>query len=152
MDRSHELCRLMFSIKGHLDTLLFTVSSSCQVTPLQMAILLHLRRNPSSLKELRCQLHLNQGNASTICKKMETEGWLRRVRDAHDERLVQLVLTPAGQTLAADLDCRLEQLSQLLEAYPEAQMEPIVRGMEQASSVLLQLTAALQTQTQNQVN
>ncbi|MDO4732443.1 MAG: winged helix DNA-binding protein [Bacillota bacterium] len=59
-------------------------------------------------------LELGQGNASTLCKKMEQSGLLLRERSRQDERVVQLSLTQAGeekvQTLLQEIDRRWGQV------------------------------------------
>lgn len=144
-DQSQELCLLLFTIKDRLDTLFSAVAQSCQVTPMQMVILLYLKRDTSSsLKELRNKLNLNQGNTSTLCKNMEQNGLLRRVRDEKDERIVRLSLTSTGLNVASRLEHCLQQLSQALESCPAAQVEPIYHGMQQTAQILAHLSSVVQ--------
>ena len=144
MDHTWELGRLMFAMKNQIDALFSVVAASCGVTPLQMTVLLFLQKGPTTLKSLRQTLHMNQGNASTLCKKMEQEGFLRRIRDPKDERIVQLALTPDGQRIALQLQAQLDKLAAEVNAAPQSPPEPACRSLEPASAILDHFRASVQ--------
>lgn len=51
---------------------------------------------------------LTSGNASSMCKKLEKGGFLKRLRNPEDERYVQLALTEAGQETLQKIGDALE--------------------------------------------
>jgi len=81
-------------------------------------------------------LELGQGNASTLCKKMEESGLLLRERSKQDERVVQLSLTQAGQekiqTLLEEIDLRWGQVHR---DYP-ALVQKLLDGLDAADALL----------------
>jgi DNA-binding MarR family transcriptional regulator len=54
------------------------------------------------VKEIGGRLQLDSGTLTPLLKRMEAAGLLRRERDAEDERLVRIRLTPAGRALQAE--------------------------------------------------
>lgn len=55
-------------------------------------------------------LDLNQGNVSSMCKKLESDGFILRQRNKADERSVVLVITEKGRSA-------LDGVEQTLRAY-----------------------------------
>lgn len=58
---------------------------------------------------------LFQGNASTLCKRLEQQGFLRRERSTADERVVNLILTDKGNTAAENIMNRMKTLDLFIE-------------------------------------
>src|ERR1700712_5050151 len=56
---------------------------------------------PLSVKELSRRLQLDPGTLSPLLKRLESQGLLRRARDATDERLLSVSLTDEGKALRA---------------------------------------------------
>lgn len=52
-----------------------------------------------SIKEIGETLYLDSGTLSPLLKRLEATGYLKRVRRAEDERVVDIELTPKGQQL-----------------------------------------------------
>lgn len=53
----------------------------------------------TSVKALGQQLHLDTGTLTPLLKRMETDGLLKRSRDAGDERIVNISVTEKGEQL-----------------------------------------------------
>ncbi|MEU6269778.1 MarR family winged helix-turn-helix transcriptional regulator [Saccharopolyspora shandongensis] len=51
------------------------------------------------IKDLSELLHLDPGTLSPLVKRLEHLGLLERVRPSHDQRTLQINLTPAGRSL-----------------------------------------------------
>lgn len=68
------------------------------LTHLQLTILVILKEKKSNtVGNLSKELGINQGNTSSICKKIEKMGYLERKRNEQDERVVNLFLTKEGE-------------------------------------------------------
>jgi len=52
-----------------------------------------------SVRDLSALLQLDPGTLSPLLKRLELAGYVRRARNAHDERALAVVLTPEGRTL-----------------------------------------------------
>lgn len=61
--------------------------------------LLHL--GPMCQHELGKKLLRSGGNITLVVDNLEKHGWVRRVRQQNDRRMVQIQLTPAGRRLIA---------------------------------------------------
>src|ERR1700712_394735 len=68
----------------------------------QYLVMLALWPNaPLSVKELSRRLQLDPGTLSPLLKRLESQGLLRRARNAADERLLSVSLTDEGKALRA---------------------------------------------------
>lgn len=57
-------------------------------------------RDAQTVGQLGAELRLESNTLTPLLKRMETSGWLRRIRDDKDERQVRLSLTEEGRALA----------------------------------------------------
>lgn len=82
------------------------------------------------------ELSVSQGNASTMCKKLEQDGFLLRERNADDERVVTLSLTEKGHAFTCHLYQLLEHYGNLaLAQFPE-QITLAVQGFNAIAELL----------------
>lgn len=77
-----------------------------------------------TVKELGELLYLDSGTLTPLLKRLEEKGFVKRTRDAQDERVVNIALTPAGRKmeksaenipaqLACEMDMSEKELKQL---------------------------------------
>lgn len=69
-----------------------------------------------AVKDIAARLHLDSATVTPLLKRLETLGYLERVRSTADERVVHIRLTDAGRALReqarsvpADLFCAMQQ-------------------------------------------
>ncbi|MEU4716147.1 MarR family transcriptional regulator [Micromonospora purpureochromogenes] len=74
--------------------------------PQYLVMLALWQHAPLSVRELSRLLQLDPGTLSPLLKRLEAAGYLRRERDAADERSLAVTLTANGQALRA----RAEQI------------------------------------------
>jgi len=67
--------------------------------PQYLVMLVLWERDALAVHELGQRLHLDSGTLTPLLKRMETAGWLKRDRDAEDERRVRVTLTDQGGRL-----------------------------------------------------
>jgi MarR family transcriptional regulator, organic hydroperoxide resistance regulator len=67
--------------------------------PQYLAMLVLWEANELSVSELGQRLFLDSGTLTPLLKRLESAGWLKRERDAADERRVIVSLTPEGRRL-----------------------------------------------------
>lgn len=67
--------------------------------PQYLVMLALWERDCRSLRDLAETLALDPGTLSPLVKRLEAAGLIRRERDARDERLLAVTLTPAGRAL-----------------------------------------------------
>jgi DNA-binding MarR family transcriptional regulator len=93
------------------------------LTPAQHQLLLAVRGHPgpdaATINDVAESLLLRHHSATELVDRTVAGGWLRRVRDAEDHRVVRLELTVGGRRTLARLSAlHLEELAQLRGGIP----------------------------------
>ena len=71
---------------------------------------------PLSQNELATRLNLSKSTVSRLVTNMVKRGWVTRTRNAQDGRAVDLTLTEAGESIAAELaEARQQKMAGILE-------------------------------------
>lgn len=66
-----------------------------------IAMLVMWEYNEMNVKALGEKLFLDSGTLTPLLKKLETKGYIKRVKDANDERNIIVSVTPKGKELKA---------------------------------------------------
>ncbi len=106
------------------------------LTPLQARVLLHLWGQDSAVGDISEITGMGQANTSSLCKKLEREGFLTRRRSCSDRRVVTLSLTGKGRETMARLQRRLDHYLALVNDRPEEEREALVRGLHAIDQML----------------
>lgn len=106
------------------------------LTPLQARVLLHLWGRDSTVGDISGITGMGQANTSSLCKKLEREGFLTRRRSCPDRRVVTLSLTDKGRETMARLQRRLDHYLELVNARPGEEREELVRGLHAIDQML----------------
>jgi DNA-binding MarR family transcriptional regulator len=84
-----------------------------------------------ALNALAAHLALPKSTASVVVKDLERRGFVRRRRDARDERRLAIVLTAEGQRrVAADTVLEPAALARALAGLPEDRRAVLLDGVE----------------------
>src|SRR5258708_8132728 len=87
------------------------------------------------LTELARHLALPKSTASVLVKDLERRGFLRRARDAHDERRLAIAVTEAGQQrVDADTVLNAARLAAALDQLGPATRRALLEGVEQLAA------------------
>ncbi|MCS6785739.1 MAG: MarR family transcriptional regulator [Thiobacillaceae bacterium] len=111
---------------------------ACGVGGAQVWALAVLARSPGlRVTELAQRLSIHPSTASNLLDKLERAGYVRRSRQAQDQRVVELSLTEAGRALLA----RAPQpwsgvLTHALEQLPEASLQRLVADLREVTGRL----------------
>jgi len=94
------------------------------LTPAQHQLLLAVRGHPgpgaATVGDVAESLLLRHHSATELVDRTVAVGWLRRVRDPHDHRVVRLELTVGGRRALARLSAlHIAELGQLRRGIPE---------------------------------
>lgn len=112
----HQLCFALYSASLAMTKLYKPLLEGLGLTYPQYLVLLVLwERDGLMVSELGERLFLDSGTLTPLLKRMEAAGWLRRQRDAADERRVRVTLSATGralQTQAAGVPACVLQQSQ----------------------------------------
>lgn len=99
-----ELSQLLREAYRKLDSLLLPISTSHDLTIMKIKTLFELSRHEElTIGEIGELVGMAGGNISNLCKALEKEGEVSRVRSAQDERIVTVKLTKKGQETVASI-------------------------------------------------
>lgn len=101
------------------------------VTPPQHRVLVLLAaRGPQSVTQVAEELGVNRSNATRICDRLERADLLRRGPNAHDGRVVEVDLTPAGLALVdAVTETRRSEIARVVAGMPAAERRGAVAAL-----------------------
>jgi len=121
----NQLCFALYSTSLTMTKLYKPVLDRLGLTyPQYLAMLVLWESNELTVSELGQRLFLDSGTLTPLLKRLESAGWLKRQRDAADERRVIVSLTPEGRRLrekaavvpeivASATQCSLSELNDL---------------------------------------
>ncbi len=114
-----------------LESMFRPVYASHHLTAQQVRLLFEIRRGSAcTVGQAAQQLGTNNGNTSSLCKKIESAGLISRERDGKDERVVRLSLTAAGAKTIAAVEKDLEdRYAAYLRSWPEQDLQGILDGL-----------------------
>lgn len=85
---------------------------------------------PLNHGELAARLRLEKSTVSRLVRQLEKRKWIKRTSVAHDRRIIQIQLTPAGKAAARRLaDARHSKFDDLLAAVPKQKRDSILEAM-----------------------
>lgn len=108
------------------------------LTMMQVRILVELYRYGShTVGSLADSTGVAGANISTMCKKLEGKGFLKRVRNQSDERVVKIALTQTGKEIVIEIDTSLnEKFLQQMEGESEETFDDIILGLKELDTLL----------------
>lgn len=109
-----------------------------QMNPQQLCLLVLLReRGALAVGELSAGVHMNRGNCSTACKRLEGDGLVRRRRKESDERVVLIELTTEGGALLERIQSHAcDELLGGLRSLTEEQEKRLLDGIDAIEELL----------------
>lgn len=144
MEESQNFRELMFqrfeAIKNLMDKMMIPALQAYGLTPLTAMLLYTIKQHEGiSVGALQKKLDQNQGNLSSLCKKLETQGFLTRTRKKADERIVCLTLTDKGKETLSCMHDGLLAFDQLLETIDEGKKLSVLQGLEDLASIMKEI-------------
>ena len=92
-------------IRSGVERLMLPVTQSYGLTPTQVAVLNLIKKNEKlTVSQLFKTLDFNQGNMSSLCKKLEADGFVTRSKCLSDERKSFLTLTEKAASALDEID------------------------------------------------
>ena len=140
LDLKKNIWEILHTVKTRMEKLMAPIAQEEGLTPLQIFILLVIqKRRITSVGELIRITGINQGNASTICKKLENSGFIQRKRNSEDERVVSLLITEKGNQALFRINQKMDKLIELLDDYPTDKLISVYKGFYEFDAILKQL-------------
>ena len=100
MQLDNQLCFALYSTSLAMTKVYKPLLDELGLTyPQYLAMLVLWERDGLMVSELGEQLYLDSGTLTPLLKRLEVSGYISRVRDAKDERRVNITLTSSGRKL-----------------------------------------------------
>lgn len=136
----YRMWSLLHSTKASLFKIAEPIIQKEGLTTLQVFLLYSIKQNCAANVSSICRvLVINQGNASTMCKKLEKQGYIKRCRRAEDERVVSLTLTEQGNAVIDRLDEGFSRYQEKFGNIPSEKFDVIIRGFEELDALIRQI-------------
>ena len=128
--------------KTYMEKTMDPVVQSEGLTVLQALVLLGLEQGTvDNVSSLCHATGMGQANASTLCKKMEREGFLLRVRGKEDARVVTLQLADRGRDALSRMKEKFQAYDVVLQTIPPEKFDAVLGGIAAAQEILRRILA-----------
>ncbi|MEA4847772.1 MAG: MarR family transcriptional regulator [Clostridiaceae bacterium] len=127
-------------INENMNNVFSPAIENCGLTMMQTRILMELHHGEShtigSLAESICSA---DANISAMCKRLESQGFIERIRNRKDERIVCVVLTKQGKETVSEIEKMFsEKISDYLEGEEET-FDNIILGLQKLNEMLIRI-------------
>ncbi|WP_409296823.1 MarR family winged helix-turn-helix transcriptional regulator [Peribacillus sp. SCS-26] len=117
------------------------ISSLCErygLTSLQVRILVEIQQQGShTIGSLASKVNIAGTNISTMCKKLEKQGFVERVRDSGDERVVKVVLSENGKEAVQEINEELlGKISASIKDESDESLQDMIDGLKKLNGLL----------------
>lgn len=132
-----ELIRVFMHLKNNIMDIFTPVTNKYGLN-LRDAMVLYAisERNDLTVGDAYKSMNLNQGNFSTMCKKMEEKGYLIRRRDKRDQRTVILENTHKGEETLNQINHELKEIYRLVNEIPQEDIKKAIDGLELFANIM----------------
>ncbi len=102
-----------------------------KLSSLQIKTIIEVKINKAiSMKALCDKLGMSKSNLSPVCKKLEGMNFIKKTRDIHDQRIVNLELTQQGEEVLVALCTQIrEYMHPYFEKLSEEEKDCVVKGI-----------------------
>ena len=136
-DNGKQLYFAINNLGNNFNKILDILAKEANLTKVQVTILMQVyKNNPCMINTVVEDLGLNQGNTSSICKKLETLGYIEKERNKNDERIVNLKLTEYGNEKIKIIEEKLKSLYGYFNEFEDIKIESIIDGLNLFNEVL----------------
>lgn len=93
--------------------------------------------------ELGKLMMMSSGNISTLCKKMEKQGLIKRIRDKDDERVVKVLLTEEGTNIIEEITSDMtKKYMPIVSKIPQDDFQKIIDGLKMLDALFRKIQQA----------
>jgi len=120
---------VLSALKAFNEKIMEPYAQAQGLTFLQSRVLMGIKHSKiATVGSLAEHASLYQGNASTLCKRLEQQGFIRRERSATDERVVNLTLTDKGLAATDNFAQRMQVLDEFIETNAKDDVQALRDG------------------------
>lgn len=136
---STELISSIVELKKKADKMMDYLVKDIGITKIQALVLINIYNKEScvncSVNDIVNELELNQGNTSSLLKKMETLGLIEKIKAQDDERKVTLNLTLEGKEKVDEIYKRINEFKDRINnEYSEQKKIKLIEGMKEMNN------------------
>ena len=92
--------------------------------------------NGLAIGELADLLNMTPGNVSTLCKRLEKQGYLKRTRTEQDARVVFVTITQEGKETLKNINRALKKRFEAATLCGHEDLKIITEGLERSNQLL----------------
>ena len=131
-----EVWHSLRAIRSYAEHIFESVTPGMGLTLLQTFALAHINmKEVSNIGEMAKELGINQSNASTMCKKLEREGFIKRIRSNDDERVVVLEMTERGRETIQLMEEHFNRMEPIISRMPDDKFETVLSGLRATEEI-----------------
>lgn len=93
-------------------------------------------RNALTIGDVYRSMNLNQGNLSSMCKRLEERGYLIRSRSEKDQRAVILKITDEGEEILNNINHEFNDLFKGIEEISKENIKEAVEGLKCFANII----------------
>lgn len=137
---STELWLAIHNFRTATGALIESLVSGEEITGMQAILLQIIYTNHiTTIGDLSKHLGIFQANTSSMCKKLESQGYIYRKRNEQDVRIVNLYLTDKGKAVIQRLHQRLEKCHAYLENQNSLNHKAVLYAIKECSQLIQEL-------------
>ena len=129
-------------LKGNVDRFLDNILKDEEISRVHVLILLSLSEKrkkecKANVNDIVTSLALNQGNTSSVLKKMEKMNLIERTRNKQDERKVEIALTKYGREKLDIVEERIRKIEKALKnEYTNNEKDRLMNGIGELNKMV----------------
>lgn len=124
------ILHLVKDINKQLNEQLARIYKPYGLTAAQAMVLMYLYKNgKQNITDLSALLSTGKSNLSPICKRMEQNGYIKRIRDIEDQRILYIELTKYANEIMQEALASDPEIELFAGLKNEADQEKILAGL-----------------------
>ena len=124
------ILHLVKDINKQLNEQLTRIYRPYGLTAAQAMVLMYLYKNgKQNITDLSALLSTGKSNLSPLCKRMEKSGYIRRIRDIEDQRILYIELTHYAEEIMLKASASDPEIELFSEFKNEADQDKILTGL-----------------------
>jgi len=125
-------------IGRNFDAMLEIIIDNEEITKNQALTLFFIAMNKNvRVNDIKDKFKANQGNISSLCKKMEQLELIRKVKNKDDERIVNLELLPKGEKIIEIIKKKFRSIEDRLSTKEKDEMIEALSKLNELSMIFM---------------
>lgn len=132
---------LLRDISGNMEGAFKPICDHYGLTMMQLQVLMKIYQVPEiTVGKLGKSIRVIGCNMSSMCKRLEKEGFLKRDRNPDDERVVTVMLTEKGRNTVCGFNSMIEEkYANILKSRNPEDFMVMEEGLEKLNALLMEM-------------